>query len=263
QRHLDRFPGTYGPIHPSAYYTRKGELETLNYLWEHREDTEKVAAILIAASLFSRLGSSRGRYPRDEWPPYHCVGVLSQWAYERWLGTGSASAWSRSCTEVLPAANEDYVYKLDSMLAIVRYLAEEHVLVLSKYKPVSIVFKPERDPCVEKVLREEREEERRLFDEWRRVQEQEKLDKRREEERRKKAHPRWGKWHRISNEELERLVWSMPTRTPAREFGVSDVAIAKRCKSAGIPKPPRGFWAEVEAGKIPHPQGKPPRRRDH
>jgi len=53
------------------------------------------------------------------------------------------------------------------------------------------------------------------------------------------------------------LVWSKSTMQIAKEFGISDVAIAKRCKKVGVEKPPRGFWNKVEAGKIPHPQGKP------
>jgi len=43
----------------------------------------------------------------------------------------------------------------------------------------------------------------------------------------------------------------------AKLFGVSDVAVGKWCKSSGIPKPSPGFWAKVEAGKIPHSWGKP------
>lgn len=65
-----------------------------------------------------------------------------------------------------------------------------------------------------------------------------------------------GEWP-VSNEELAKLVWTMPTVEVAKLFGVSDVAIAKRCKKYGIPKPPKGFWAKVNAGKIPHPRGVP------
>jgi transcriptional regulator of aromatic amino acid metabolism len=48
----------------------------------------------------------------------------------------------------------------------------------------------------------------------------------------------------ISKEELERLVWEKSTTEIARELGVSDVAIAKRCKKLGIEKPGRGYWAK-------------------
>lgn len=48
-------------------------------------------------------------------------------------------------------------------------------------------------------------------------------------------------------DELEKLVWSESTSTIAKRFGVSDVAIAKWCKSYGISKPPRGYWAKQSA----------------
>jgi hypothetical protein len=37
--------------------------------------------------------------------------------------------------------------------------------------------------------------------------------------------------------------------TLAPNFGVSDVALKKRCKKLGVPTPPRGYWAKLEAGK--------------
>lgn len=77
-----------------------------------------------------------------------------------------------------------------------------------------------------------------------------------EQEKLRIEHPLWGKWP-VSNRELMRLVWSMPTVEVAKLFGISDVAIAKRCKIYGVPKPPVGFWAKVKAGKIPHPNGVP------
>lgn len=46
----------------------------------------------------------------------------------------------------------------------------------------------------------------------------------------------------ISKEELETLVWQKPTSQIAKDFGVSDKAIEKRCKKFGILKPPRGYW---------------------
>jgi len=48
----------------------------------------------------------------------------------------------------------------------------------------------------------------------------------------------------ITKEELEKLVWEIPTSKIAKQFGVSDTAIAKRCKKLGIKKPSRGYWAK-------------------
>lgn len=46
----------------------------------------------------------------------------------------------------------------------------------------------------------------------------------------------------VSKEDLERLVWEMPTTAVAKIFGVSDKAIEKRCLELLVPKPPRGYW---------------------
>lgn len=54
----------------------------------------------------------------------------------------------------------------------------------------------------------------------------------------------------ISKEDLLVMVWEMPTTKVAEILGVSDVAVAKRCKKFGIPKPPRGYWEKLKAGKI-------------
>lgn len=53
----------------------------------------------------------------------------------------------------------------------------------------------------------------------------------------------------MTREELHELVWSQPMRTLAASMGISDVALAKRCRAANVPVPPRGWWARKEAGK--------------
>lgn len=53
----------------------------------------------------------------------------------------------------------------------------------------------------------------------------------------------------MTREELHQKVWAQPMRTLAKSMGISDVALAKRCRVADIPVPPRGWWARKEAGK--------------
>jgi hypothetical protein len=53
----------------------------------------------------------------------------------------------------------------------------------------------------------------------------------------------------ITREELHELVWSKPTRIAAKEFGLSDVGLAKVCRKLGVKKPPRGYWAKVASGR--------------
>jgi hypothetical protein len=41
---------------------------------------------------------------------------------------------------------------------------------------------------------------------------------------------------------LKKLVWQQPLIHVAKEIGVSDVAVKKRCEKLGIELPPRGHW---------------------
>jgi hypothetical protein len=53
----------------------------------------------------------------------------------------------------------------------------------------------------------------------------------------------------ITREELYRLVWAKPGVVLAQEFGISDVGLAKICKRLNVPRPYRGYWALVAAGR--------------
>jgi len=55
----------------------------------------------------------------------------------------------------------------------------------------------------------------------------------------------------LSRRDLYELAWSKPIVELAKDFGLSDVALAKRCRKLGIPIPGRGYWARVAAGQTP------------
>ena len=52
----------------------------------------------------------------------------------------------------------------------------------------------------------------------------------------------------LSREELFTLIWERPATEVAKELGISDVALGKLCRRLQVPKPPRGYWARVQAG---------------
>jgi hypothetical protein len=54
---------------------------------------------------------------------------------------------------------------------------------------------------------------------------------------------------RYDRADLYEKVWSEPTRTVAKHYGVSDVWLAKVCKALRVPVPRRGYWAKKNAGK--------------
>ena len=55
----------------------------------------------------------------------------------------------------------------------------------------------------------------------------------------------------LTRQDLYELVWSKPLVELAKDFGLSDVALAKRCRKLAIPVPGRGYWARVAAGQVP------------
>lgn len=266
QRCLDESPGT--GLNAFLYFrhlregTRKGEVYTLRYLWDNRENPEAVAAVLICASLFPLVCAGRRDHLLENWPPVPCMKVVFRWAMERWSSEerDRARGWHHACTEVLPDRLLDWRLRIGDMETLIRHFAKEHARVLARYRPVAAVFGPKRDPFVERRLQKEYLEERRRYAEWEREQREEEARRKAEEERRRREHPRWGEWGKLSRGELERLVWSRPVVSVAREFGVSDVAVAKKCRKLGVAKPPPGFWAKVKAGRLPHPCGVPPRK---
>jgi 5-methylcytosine-specific restriction endonuclease McrA len=66
---------------------------------------------------------------------------------------------------------------------------------------------------------------------------------------RHKPRPNKRKAERPSKEELSQLLWEISTSEIARQFGVSDNAVAKWAKTYGLAKPPRGYWAQQKSLK--------------
>lgn len=53
----------------------------------------------------------------------------------------------------------------------------------------------------------------------------------------------------VSRKDLYDRVWTKPLVKLAKEFGLSDVGLAKACRRHGIPTPPAGHWAKLTHGK--------------
>jgi hypothetical protein len=54
---------------------------------------------------------------------------------------------------------------------------------------------------------------------------------------------------KLTREQLYALVWSKPVSELAKDFGISDVGLAKRLRKLNVPVPGRGYWARVSAGQ--------------
>lgn len=53
----------------------------------------------------------------------------------------------------------------------------------------------------------------------------------------------------IDRLELYGRVWAQPLNQLAKEYGISDVALAKTCRKGNFPLPGRGYWAKIAAGR--------------
>lgn len=62
----------------------------------------------------------------------------------------------------------------------------------------------------------------------------------------------------LTRTELYEKVWSKSMRTIAKEFGISDVGLAKLCRRHEIPLPGRGYWARIQFGQKPEKSALPP-----
>jgi len=61
-----------------------------------------------------------------------------------------------------------------------------------------------------------------------------------------------GKSLTLSREDSYELVWSKPMAGPAKDFGISDVALAKRVQASARSSAGGGYWARVDAGQSPY-----------
>lgn len=60
----------------------------------------------------------------------------------------------------------------------------------------------------------------------------------------------------LTREELYDAVWKEPMLRIGERLGVSSSYMARVCTDLRVPRPPRGYWAQLEFGKTP--PGKPP-----
>lgn len=57
----------------------------------------------------------------------------------------------------------------------------------------------------------------------------------------------------LTRQELYAAVWATPMIRLAEQYEISGNGLAKICDRAGIPCPPRGYWAQLAVGKAPAP----------
>lgn len=67
----------------------------------------------------------------------------------------------------------------------------------------------------------------------------------------------------VDRETLYEQVWKEPMTKVAERYGVSSSYLSRVCKNLGVPKPERGHWAKIAAGKKVHVPKLPAPRPEH
>ena len=64
----------------------------------------------------------------------------------------------------------------------------------------------------------------------------------------------------IDRETLYEEVWAEPMTTVSQRYAVSSSFLARVCERLNVPRPPRGYWAQLKVGKAPERPALPPVR---
>jgi len=118
-----------------------GQRDTLSFMWELRNNTNKIAALLFLASFHARIISSRKCFPKEEWPPYLVVSELTNLIWEKLNNNERSYKWHNACGNVLPINSEDWHFKITDVFSLTHYISIEHCQLLSKFQPVKVTFK--------------------------------------------------------------------------------------------------------------------------
>lgn len=137
QRTLNDFPGC-----KLIHYTWDAATpRTLRHLWTHKDNVEKIAAIMISATL-SDLTNYRKEYEHDLWPPFKDINELRISILENCFNDEDIPLWDNRSHGLLPTNFLSHSPpKLETVLDFVGYIAKLHILTLTENTPVALVYK--------------------------------------------------------------------------------------------------------------------------
>jgi hypothetical protein len=261
-------------FYPSDYLSNKGLQNTLGYLAQIVRDGKKgeaesiakqVLALFTAASMHEygngwrrefRCESSEAETKIEDWLDKNCPFNFRWHLRSTTLGPDTAFLEYQDFEEVLgaesPATTRDFC----------KIIIAGHRRVLDQYQLVIPTFQYEFRRELESDLldwwedlqaREEKAAvQRQAIRDARAAKEQlhhERLEQKRRAllspERRKQEFPPLS-WQNTTNERLQELLFEAPMTELAVRFSVSEAAIRKRVKNAGLSIPKRGHWLKKD-----------------
>jgi hypothetical protein len=266
QNFLFDHPGTIGLVTSEYRRGSRGQAQTLELLIKNRHDEDATALILLAAALHENSLGNISFSTRNMQPLQDLQKVVYAKYYEKF---SESPYWHHTVAHPIPGLDFEEGPSISNALELAKYLGEETAAALKRVPAIMATYGTDLDPKVKEIFEQNRIEAERQEQERQREAawaEQNAVARAAQEARmaeiRKKMAAKglvqtYRSLESMTKAELTRAVWSKPTADLALELGVSDVTIAKRCKALSVEKPPRGFWAKVNAGQIPHPNGKP------
>jgi len=97
---------------------------------------EKLAAFLLNCSSFARLGNAN-IYPKNNWLPVEGAEVLNTLLVRTLRGLKvNPSPWPSNSRGILPCHREDKNSSVRTLRELIKYYAEEHVLLIREYRIV-------------------------------------------------------------------------------------------------------------------------------
>lgn len=224
-----------------------GVFHTLERMFVHQNDPDKVKAIAIAACLYENRLQYRFRWLYAELKKF----------------VGDEYWWDHPWKYTLPNIHGIY---MDDVEARDRSIRDELIIericnyltrLIANTDFIELKTTVHQTAVLKRMIDDEQLAKLNQTIQYYRNKEErdrEKAEYQKQLERRNQLH----QWQIVSKQELERLVWTHTAIAIGEMYGISDAAVGKRCRSLGIIKPDLGFWRRVETGFIPHPKGRRP-----
>lgn len=229
-------------------YSNSGVFNTLQKMYIHRQNLDKVKAILISACLYENgLDYRFTELYRD---------LIEFVGDDYW--------WGLPCKHALPKIHGVYLDVDKNDRSSCDELIIERIcnyLTRLIHKTDFVEIKPTTEPTelLEQMIVEDEQAELERQKEWEATRGQRiqaRLEQSKQEARKKQLEI----WRNLSKQELERLIWTHSDAVISEMYGITEKSIRERCSKLGIDKPNMAFWYSVADGRTAHPNGVKPEK---
>lgn len=217
-------------------------------------DQETARSYGLAATVSMRiavllLASLQGRYNKhvkapQEWPSENELTAVYHVLLE--MAGDAAPQWKTRAVSGIPVAHDDDHLEISTHENLILHLAAEAGAFMDDHVPVLIINDAEPTPLAIEIATRIEDKSNEIADI---LSEQQDLAA--------SGDPEEIVWRNMKRKTMIEAVWNEPVSTLLNRYKVSGPYFTKMLRNARIPTPQKGFWAQVYAGKRPHPRGIP------